>query len=130
MCRERNILRGWHRIKNAHSSYRLLEMESYQTRLRPPPPIIATQTFTEEEKQERETQTDRQRWTGPCCNNTYTLTSGETVWPQITKGKCLWRLPTLLIHCVAALPCLLCSLCAHGIGVSISLCTINLNLQS
>lgn len=60
MCRERNILRGWHRIKNAHSSYRLLEMESYQTRLRPPPPIITTQTFTEEERETGERDTDGQ----------------------------------------------------------------------
>lgn len=31
MCKERNILRGWHRTKNAHSSHRPLEMECYQT---------------------------------------------------------------------------------------------------
>lgn len=68
MCKERNILWGWHCTKNAHSSHRPLEMESYQTGdyiPPPPPPLIATQTVTEEEKKQ---QRDRQRWTAQRCN--------------------------------------------------------------
>ena len=70
MCKERNILRGWHCTKNAHSTHRPLEMESYQ--LPPPTELSATQTLTEEEEKQ---QRDRKQGTGHGCDQTYILTS-------------------------------------------------------
>lgn len=83
MCKERNILQGWHCIKNAHSSHRPLEMECYQTETTPPP-LIVTQTYTEKEEEEK-LQRDRQRWTEHRWENT-NMTSGL---PQfvITRGN-------------------------------------------
>lgn len=87
MCKERNILRGWRRTKNAHSSHRPLEMECYQTGDYAPP-LIVTQTYTEEEEEdEQQQQTDRQRWTRHRCDNTYILTSGKHCSAKVNDYK-------------------------------------------
>lgn len=62
MCKGRNILWDWHCTKNAHSSHGPLEMESYQT-ADYAPPLIAAQTFTELQKQQKESEMDRrEQW--------------------------------------------------------------------
>lgn len=84
MCKERNILRGWHCTKNAHNSHGPLEMECYQTRDYAPP-LVATQTYTEEEEEKQ--QRDRQRWTGHRCDSTYIMTSGINCCATVTNQR-------------------------------------------